>query len=120
MKRVAWLVLAVFCAALAQVQPVDGLGAKAKPCPCCHLGACGMPGCCPSPASAPAAVNSAQADCVKSVPAPGRAQAARGLADTFYAAFVETTAVRGSLHASALTAAPASVPLFKAHCSFLI
>lgn len=120
MKRVVWLALTVFCAALAQVQPVDVLGAKAKPCACCHPGACGMPGCCPSPASGPVAFNSAQAECVRSVPAPGRAQLVRGLPDTFYAAFVEPTAVRGPLLASARTAPAASVPLFKAHCSLLI
>jgi hypothetical protein len=120
MKRVVWLVLAVFCAALAQVQPVDGLGTKAKPCPCCHPGACGMPGCCPPPASASTAFSSAQAESVRSVPAPRRAQAARGPANAFYAAFAEPAHVRSSLLATAQAAPAASLPLFKAHCSFLI
>lgn len=120
MKRAVWLVLAVFCAALAQVQPVDGLAAKAKSCPCCHPGACEMPGCCPSPASTPVAFNSAQAECVKGVPAPNRAQPACGSADTFYAAFVEPIAVGGLLLAADQAAPAANVPLFKAHCSLLI
>jgi hypothetical protein len=102
------------------VQPVDGLGAKAKHCPCCHPGACGMPGCCPPLASAPTAFSSVQAECVRSVLAPHQAQPARGFADAFYAAFVEPTNVRGSLLASANAAPAASVPLFKAHCSLLI
>lgn len=120
MKRVVWLVLAVFCAALVQVQPADGWGAKARRCSCCHSGACGMPGCCPPPAPAPVASSSAQAECVQSVPVPARAQAGRGAADNFYAAFVEATQVRAGLHTFAKAATAANVPLFKAHCSLLI
>lgn len=117
MKRVVWLVLAVFCAAMAQVKPVDGLGAKAKPCSCCHPGACGMPGCC---ASTSTACSPAQVETVRSLAAPRRAQAAPGISGTFYAVFVEPIAKGSPLFASARAAPAASVPIFTAHCSLLI
>jgi hypothetical protein len=117
MKRVVWLVLAVFCAALAQVQPVDGLGAKAKCCRCCHPGACGMPGCCASAQTAP---STAQAENVGRLAAPRRALSAGSAADIFYSAFVEPAASSGPLFVSAQAAPSASVPLFRAHCSLLI
>ena len=79
-----------------------------------------MPGCCPAPASAPTAYISAQAEGVKSIPAPRRTVPARGRAEAFYAAFAERAAVRGLFLASAQAAPAASVPLFQAHCSLLI
>jgi hypothetical protein len=120
MKRLSWLLLAVFCAALAQVPLVDGLMVKAKHCGCCHPGACGMPGCCAPPASSSTAANSEQPARVMSLPAVRQTQPGRGSAEKFYASFVEPAAVRPALVASAEAAPAASVPLFRAHCSFLI
>ena len=120
MKRLAWLLIAVLCTALVQVQPVDGL-TKAKTCNCCKVpGACGMPGCCPPPASRPTALSSAQSARVVSLPASRKAQPVRVAMDKFYASFVEPAAVSPALLASAEAAPAAHVPLFKAHCSFLI
>jgi hypothetical protein len=121
MKRVVWLVLAVFLAALAQVRPVDALEAKGKACPCCHPGSCEMPGCCPQTSSAPTSINLAQMEAVGSLPAPRFAQPASRLFEgAFYSLFVGPVATRGPLVASAKAAPPAPVPLFQAHCSLLI
>jgi hypothetical protein len=57
---------------------------------------------------------------VASVPAPRKAQLGRCTARKFYALFVEPSALRPALTASAEAAPAANVPLFKAHCSFLI
>ncbi|HEY4247416.1 MAG TPA: hypothetical protein VGM64_11200 [Lacunisphaera sp.] len=46
MKRLAWLVILVFGAALAQVSPLDFGQPHRKACSCCKTpGDCGMPGC---------------------------------------------------------------------------
>src|SRR5580698_2085550 len=116
MKRAVWLLLAVFCAALWQVQPVDGVGAKAR-CHCCHPSACGMPGCC---ASATTACSPARAEDGARLSAPTRMQAARSRTETFYASFVETDSKSGPSFASARAVPAARVPLFEAHCSLLI
>jgi hypothetical protein len=120
MKRLAYLLVAVFCAAMVQVQPADGLATKAKMCSCCHPGACGMPGCCPSAAPAPAALGSAQSARVVSASAIRRALPGRPTVEKFYAPFVEPGAPSPALVASAEAAPTANVPFFKAHCSFLI
>jgi hypothetical protein len=121
MKRLAWLFLAVICTALAQVQPVDGLANQTKTCGCCQVpGACGMPGCCQQPRSLPTACSSSQSERVARLPAVRRPQPGRIAEENFYALFVEPVSVRLRLAASAEAAPAADVPLFKAHCSFLI
>jgi len=119
MKRLTWILLALFCAALVQVQPVDGLQAKAMACPCCHPGACGMPGCCAAPTPAPSALSLAQSARVANLPVVRDAQA-QDRAATFYASLVEPATVRCRLVAPPLAALAARVPLFEAHCRFLI
>jgi hypothetical protein len=117
MKRLVWLLLAVFCIALVPVQSVD----KAKTCSCCKVpGACGMPGCCPPPASLPAALSPAQSARAADLHACRKAEPVRRAGEKFYASFVEPAAARAALLASAEAAPAAHVPLFKAHCSFLI
>jgi hypothetical protein len=119
MKRIAWLLLALFCTALVQIQPVRGQSLKAKACDCCHgSGACGMPECCPPSAFASVALGSEESLRLAR-PAAQPAQAVRCEQADFYASFVEPAAFRPALSAAA-GAAPARVPLFKAHCSFLI
>ena len=118
MKRLPWLLAAVLCIMLVQVQPVE----TARSCPCCcHCkapGACGMP-CSGSTAPAPIVFAAEQ-------PTPGarsagqwKAQAARP-AEKFFARFVGTAAEPVAHRAPALLACAADVPLFKAHCCFLI
>jgi hypothetical protein len=120
MKRLAWLLLAVFGAALLQVQPVEGLPAKAKCCDCCHVPGTGeMPGCCPQVASLPAALGAEQSARVANQPVR-RAVPAVGACARIYVSLVEPGASRSALPAPAEAARAAGVPLFKAHCSFLI
>jgi hypothetical protein len=117
MRRVAWLLLAVFCTVLVQVQPADA--AVTKPCGCCQVpGNCPMP-CCPQAAPLPAVFSLAQSVQVARSPVRERAQPARAATGMFYASFVEAAAVSRPLPASA-EAPAARVPLFKAHCRFLI
>ena len=121
MKRLVWPLLAVFCIALVQAEPVVGLAAKAKSCCCCKIpGACGMPGCCPAPAAVPAAINSGQSARVSAIPTLRKAQPIPAAASIFYLSFLEPAAACRPLPASAEAAPAARVPLFKAHCSFLI
>lgn len=119
MKRLAWLLLAVFCTALAQVQPVELPAAKANSCPCCDVACpCGMPDCGLPPAQVSAAFLS-----VESAPVARparRLEARRRPVEKFYACFVEPVAAPAGLAAPGLTAPAAGVPFFKAHCSFLL
>ena len=121
MKRLVWLVLAAFCAALGQVQAVDTLGAKAKNCACCHPKSCGMPGCCPPPSSASQVFEEAPTAEVARRPSPRQVHLTRESAQGFYfsiAALSEATRQRNSPAADRAFAA--IVPLYAAHCSFLI
>jgi hypothetical protein len=118
MKRLVWLVVAVFCATLALGQVFDGLNPQAKDCPCCHPGACGMPGCCSLPGSCSMAFDSAPLAQGANQPAPARK---REMVENFFASFGAPTAIRGLRPVLALRAVPAvRAPLFTAHCSFLI
>ena len=123
MKRFVWLLLVAFCTAIAQVQPVAPLQAKQASCDCCdgEASACGMRDCAPAP-SAPATGSSLV---LASGTSTLRAQAdsvmpkSRSFRDHYYAQFAPRPALPAKLAPQA--AAPtASVPVFKAHCSFLI
>jgi hypothetical protein len=122
MKRIAWLLIAVFCTALVRVQPVDLAQGTQCACRCCHCkipGDCGMP-CNRAPTPAPLmfaaekAARLAQPAVRRSLPPP------RVSEEKFYAPYVEKVIPSIALNASALTAPAAGAPLFKAHCSFLI
>jgi hypothetical protein len=118
MKRIVWLLLAVFCSALVRVQPVEF--APCSRCACCHCkipGDCGMP-CSRAPAPASAMFAAEQSSLVAR-PAVGKARRAQPLAVRFYASFVEPVTQRVALMAPASAVPAARVPLFKAHCSFL-
>jgi hypothetical protein len=118
-KRLTWLLLAVFCTALVQVQPLERL-TKAETCGCCHTpGACGMPGCCPTPASTLFAASAERSSSMASS-AARKARRSRGATSYFYASFVGMRPIRSLLQASAEAAPAAQVPFFKAHCSYLI
>jgi hypothetical protein len=123
MKRLVWLLLAVFGTLLAQVSPVDlpMAGAGAKSCSCCEVpGACGMPDCVPAPASAQpvfdlqSPARTARASVERAAPAP------RGWQEKFYVQFLPRATVAPALPAARAVAHPASVPLFQEHCSLLI
>jgi hypothetical protein len=121
MKRFVWLILAVFCTALAQVQPVDVPAIKAKVCSCCQIpGGCETPRCCPPPAHVPAIFNSAQPVRTASLAVRREREPVRRAGKKFYAPLVEPVIASVAIPASALAVSAASVPLFKAHCSFLI
>jgi hypothetical protein len=118
MKRIAWLLLAVVCASMAQVQPSD-VFAKAKVCHCCRIpGACGMPGCCPRP-EATARLDPNRAAQQATCPSRKR-EGVRSPAERFYSSFLNPAAYRFVLPAPAAALPAARLPLFKAHCSFLI
>jgi hypothetical protein len=119
-KRIAWILLAVFCPAMVRVQPVDL--AQCKVCVSCHCkipGDCGMP--CSRP-DAPAPIMFAAEQSAKVTLEAGRRNLpdARLAEGKFYATVVEAATVPVALIKPVLMAPAAEVPLFKAHCSFLI
>jgi hypothetical protein len=122
MKRLSWLLLAVFCTALMRVQPVDT--GQRCPCICCHCknpGDCGMP--CdrsPTPTPAPLMFAAEQAARVARPSLRQKDSPARLVGEKFFAPFVESATSSVAFSAAAVLAPPANVPLFKAHCSFLI
>ena len=121
MKHLVWLLLAVFSTALAQVQPVDLPVAKPAAC-CCgdEDCGCGMPKCGLPPAHCPVTYTAER-------PAGELRQQARRVtarlphpAPRFYLSFVEPAVITTALRAPFQVASAASVPLFQAHCCFLI
>jgi len=117
-KRFVWLILAAFCTALAQVPAVESPVAEDVSCPCCDVpGACGMPDCSlpPAPASsgflAEQPVSLAQPAASRSV-----ARSCRLAFNFASSRHVDRSTWQLPIHASAVT----ELPLFKAHCSFLI
>lgn len=120
MKRLVWIVLAVFGTAFAQVRPVAFPTLRHHSCPYCNGdGSCGMPGCLPpaSTRTVPAAVQPAGVTVarVRRVTEPvGRT------AEKFFSVFVKPAAVSAATRAPDRVMPPASVPLFTAHCSFLV
>ena len=122
MKRLVWLFLAIFCTALAQVQPVESFLTKAGlhgiDCDC--DGSCGMPECVMVPVTAhqPALLERAGGE-LRQVTRRVVAKL-REPAPKFYLSFVEPVVVTATLRACAIATPAASPPLFRMHCSFLI
>jgi hypothetical protein len=123
MKRAAWFLLAIACSAFVRVQPVELL----NPCPCicrgfCHCkvpGACGMP-CCGAPTPAWQALANEQTAGIRGVARRSSAHPPQLSGAPYLAPGSEVTGAFSALAPSALVAPAARVPLFKAHCSFLI
>jgi hypothetical protein len=117
MKRFVWLLLIAFCSALAQEQPVAASMANQAKCDCCEdqAGACEMPDCLPQPAASPAVALEATATQQAEAGKLTRAKRER-----FYVQFLPRPALTPAATMSASAASPASVPLFRAHCSYLI
>ncbi|HWA86744.1 MAG TPA: hypothetical protein VG710_11005 [Opitutus sp.] len=120
MKHLVWLWIAAFCLAVAQVPPVGAVVVHAKAKPCCPCeGKCGMPAC-PVPAAAPQSAFDTARPLTVARPQVGRNAVAPRRADRkFFASFVPP-AVAPVDPSAPLAVPPASVPLFRAHCSFLI
>jgi hypothetical protein len=120
MKRLVWFLIAAFCTALAQVQPVDLPVTKHEVCGCCaEPGACGMPDCAPQPASGQP-VSAVQARLSQRTEAQRLSPAPRPKREAFYVQFVPRASRVTALRAPSVTTASASEPLFQVHCSFLL
>ena len=122
MKRLVWLALLAFGTALAQVTPVEPLLLQAAHCDCsCHCdGSCGMPDCILLPVSAqPVFDLESPVPVVRSV-AKVATPAARIEREKFYVRFLPQVSVAPDLPVTLALAPPASVPLFREHCSLLI
>lgn len=122
MKRLVWLFLAAFCLAIAQVQPAEVPVKQHAKCGCCdgEDDACGMKDC-----AAPLPTNS-QARLVLETPAVTvRAESRKNSVgrrvrrETFYVQFVPRSNRPADL-APRVAAPTASVPVYQAHCSYLI
>jgi hypothetical protein len=120
MPRFVWIIVLLWCAALAQVQPVEPLATKAEK-ECCGCdGACGMPACAMLPAPAQPA---ADLEPALTVARPlTKATALRAPADLAKFFSLALPAVRETADPPAppVAAPPASGPLFQRHCSLLI
>ena len=120
MKRLAWLLLAVFVTALAQVSPVDLGSQGGKMCSCCETrGQCGQRDCSLPPSSfAPTALVAGSPS--QAISTATRKKVARiyRLAINYLFQTRELSPVWDSRVSRVAVAKP--VPLFKAQCSFLI
>lgn len=119
MKRLVWLFLAAFCFAVAQVQAVEPV-AKAKAKGCCEQSCkCSMPAC-PVVSAAPQSPFDAARPLTVARPQVSRdAVATRRDHRKFFLSLLPPVVHPASVPAP-VAAPPASVPLFEAHCSFLI
>jgi len=120
-KRLVWIFIAVFCTALAQVQPVELLKTKQPACGCCEKpGACGMPDCALPATHAQPTLASAVATTVVRAAGKQEAKTADQPGDKFHAAFVDAGVRSAGVRAPEGVARVAGVPLFKEYCAFLI
>lgn len=121
MRRLLAVILTLATCAFAQVQPVVLADAPHPACCCCdHPGACGMPNCLPPPVSSTALVSLDRPAPAVTAEVRRVAKSSRRIGEKFFAAFVEPAAVSVATRSPTRVMPPASVPLFKAHCSFLV
>jgi hypothetical protein len=119
--RTVWLLLAVFCTSLVGVQPVEIT--RGSHCSCaCH---CKVPGACGLPCTRTAAISrelaaSEQSTRVAKPVANAQTDSVRQLQRKFFAPFVEPPSSVVAALAPVALAPPTAVPLFQAHCGFLI
>lgn len=121
MKCLVWLLIAVFGTAFAQVSPVVSPFAQNEACCCCEGPAwtCGMPDCAPAPTAGPSGL-ALQTATVQRSESRKLSPAPRARYENFYVRFESRPALAPAWGASLAGAPAAPVPLFKAHCSFLI
>jgi hypothetical protein len=122
MKRLVVVFLALLCTVLAQLPMVNALAPKVQRCACCNddpAGGCGQSDCALPPTPAPVLCANETPSTMVEVAARRGATLPRREAEKFYAAFVETV-VSVAHSAPVSVTSPPAVPLFKAHCRFLI
>jgi hypothetical protein len=119
--RTVWLLLAVFCTSLVGVQPVEVTQVSQCRCAshCRQPGACGMPCARTAAASRELAAGELSLRVTKPV-ANAQAATVRQIQHKFFAPFVAPPSTVVAVQAPAAIAPPTAVPLFQAHCSFLI
>lgn len=118
MKRIAWLLIAVFCSATLRVQPFEK--ETCTQCVSCHCkvpGDCGVP--CNRTTSQASSVSMVELGVAVSALAVRNVAFGRHASVKFYAPYVEPLIHSVVLSAPAPTRA-ADGPLYMAHCSFLI
>jgi hypothetical protein len=121
MKRLVWLLIAVFGTAFAQVSPVISPFAQEEAC-CCTgepAGACGMPDCAPAPTACQPSLT-LQTPTAQRAVARRVAPAPQAKRESYFVKFESRPALSPAWRASLVGAPAANAPLFKVHCSFLI
>ena len=121
MPRFVWILLVLWCTALAQVSPVEPLLPQAeKECCGCH-GQCGLPDCVLAPAPGLPPAETSGALTVSRPATPVTFLRLTLVTEKFFALFVPAVDVAVRPHAPPPAVPwPASAPLFQQHCSFLI
>ncbi len=120
MKRLVWLLIAAFCTALAQVQPVVMPVPAQEVCGCCEEpGACGMPDCASLPVASQPSFT-AQSPAAQRAEARRLSPAPREKRESFYVMFVPRASRVSACRAPSAATASASEPLFQVHCSYLL
>jgi hypothetical protein len=120
MRRIAWLLLVVVCTMFVQVQPLES--AKPKPCACRHCkapGTCGMPDCGQVPGTACQALAAGET-ARAAVADASRARPSRVAKAGTFLWPARQAVLPSPLIAETFAGHAARVPLFKAHCSFLL
>lgn len=121
MQRFLALLLTLVACAYAPAQLGVRPEAPRVTCACCDGdGSCGMPGCLPPPVSSPTPSLAGQPAQVAMISIRRVAAPAARAGAKFYSAFVPPAAAPAALRAPLTVTPPAGVPLFKAHCSFLV
>jgi len=121
MNRLVWLLVALFCTAVAQVQPVDLTPGKDGECCCCgdQPGTCGMPDCTPAPTTAqPVLKLQTSVAAVQEARKASRPLSAHQ--EPFYVKFVRSSTVATGVRVAYAIAPTASASLYRDHCSFLL
>jgi hypothetical protein len=121
MQRFLALLLTLVACAYAPAQLGVRPEAPRIACSCCDgEGSCGMPGCLPPPAASSTPSLATPPAQIAQLQVRRLATPARRIGEKFYSAFVPSPAVLAAPRAPLTVTPPAGVPLFKAHCSFLV
>jgi hypothetical protein len=121
MKPLVWLLLAVFCTAIAQVQPVEPPVSRQVRCPCCEIpGACGMADCNVPPSSAQVSMVAGQSAPIAVSAARRNAGRLGRIALIRVISFDAKSAALAVRNEAIVSVRAEHGPLFEAHCSFLI
>ncbi|AOS43746.1 hypothetical protein Verru16b_00801 [Lacunisphaera limnophila] len=121
MKRLVWLLIAVFGTAFAQVSPVVSPFAQDEACCCCEgpAGTCGMPDCAPAATACPS-TPTLQVSAVQRIEARRVAPTPPARVESYFVKFESRPALTPAVRVSHRGTPAARVPLYKAHVCFLI